>query len=1854
MEGIHTISILFIDSLIAFVPLCLAARVLQPQLAAKESTIPKAFPPLLATSAFGCTLLLSNLAYLYSNTDISVLSYHLFTAAIIIHLCFVFRYCTSIIDYVYSFKGSLVLGLSSFILIIFSIYFPLKTIPVSKEVFLEFDKSSYAYLMLLVFYWIVVWGSISYLGYDYARQQERHTTEHSKGKTIFYLGLINVSGSFLTLGYLISNLFILYFLVDLSLLLYLYLLCLLVFGEYDKSLPSSPMRLFKSSLTFRNLVVVMGLLLAAAILLNYNTENINYLWISVLFLVGIISAFLLSTSVAKPIKSLYNYLGALRNKQQPVDSVPLPSRGILSRFTEFSQQTLSELARLQNTCIESERDLDLIFNNPLFGIILLNPPDNRIIKVNDRFLELTGYQPSEVEGFPVDYLFSKEGCKLLREAINNPTGAGMPFIADLKGRNQDFIRVQTALSSMQTRQKARLALIIRELKIDAGSADLSLSDLVETIPIAAVIVNQKLRVEVINQKAARLISLDTSNCKGNRIKTLLYKPGRDNPWDRLSGNAEGGFEESFYNAADQPILLKVSWKKIEIEKNECIIVTLKPLTERKALQDTLHLMQTKHAEIRKMLDKFNEVTVEAELYSQLLKTLNNLFPTRCMLAYDYNESLEAYQLIHFIGIEPETVEGYGYLEILSQDQQILLSGKANQLQDEFQSLGLRAFLKHLQKHFPAGESNALFLAPLATKKQLLSLLVAIYDANYKPDIEDIRNMRLIYQESSRTLSQLKLNKLLQQQSDSMRLLQKRYIDEHNALLHLVDLFPSGLVICGANLLIKSINNHARHYLGVQDRHIMHSNILDIPGAALFKSAILKVRDNPQQKEIVRFEFKDDPRDKPQYLKAQIVGLCGENKRFEGLLIALENISSHVKRQKAIEELPAMISHEFRTPLTNIFGYLDILKSSLYARLTDEDHNIFESIDRQMATLRRMVDDMLDLARMKSDGLKIVPELVDVNELITEAVNDLKAEADVSNITLRAMPTSERLQAMADPLRIRQVLYNLISNGIKYASENGSVSVMAKESGEHVKVSVTDNGIGIPAHFQDRIFEPFFRVSPLLKQASAIQGSGLGLAISKIIIEKHKGMIAVKSKPGKGSTFYFTLPLADKPIDTPSKCRIAMKKSLEIFPLSNLFTSEVSYKENIILDTREYVDEQTIANWISKNKADVIIMPLLQGFHLISNGSALKLIYPFYQNECITVSNTLQQTRIPLPAAPSFWRNKTIVVGSRYSSCNLNLNRYLKLLKLNLHNDLTVEYATEPQIFDMLDRKKVDLAILDCVWGRIALSEGIGKQITLEGLETQGYNHGLFITADYLRANNSITRLLVNEILKGYKKLHENDKQVIQDLSGIILVPAEILEQCLHYYKKTPWEDIINFDKKLLGETIHLAVKYGIIDKELDIKQILVEEPLKYIKVTQTFEHDEQGDSSMDEPVSDSAEMQTPITTKVVSKIHRKPNILIIEDNTELQNLLKFTLSAHFNILQVYSLSEAIAFQPSERIDLILLDINLSDSKGIELLKKIREHLPFRETTIWVMSGQLSNNIKNKVISQGASQFIIKPFKMDWLKKKLGEHFHSESVKEVRKAMLQRRIPYMASDEPILVASMNPKVHLVLQTLSDKVKARFVKAGEDLEEIIFGEDLKWALLDTSLIEPDSLNRLDERLATEPRHRLGLIIIHKHGEKLPPRYRYAFRRYTRLPSNQQLMQDILTLKLLRSNLKTILVTDDVPENREFFKEVLLRLPAETILNDKGDAVPELISTREPDVQLLDFVLQGTSGLEVMQELENKRLLIPTVLVSMLSEDEELNALLHNPLVRFLARDKLFNMERLIEQIVTVLKAPLNFSE
>ena len=236
---------------------------------------------------------------------------------------------------------------------------------------------------------------------------------------------------------------------------------------------------------------------------------------------------------------------------------------------------------------------------------------------------------------------------------------------------------------------------------------------------------------------------------------------------------------------------------------------------------------------------------------------------------------------------------------------------------------------------------------------------------------------------------------------------------------------------------------------------------------------------------------------------------------------------------------SMITHELRSPLNTINGYLDLALEGIAGELNQQQREFVQRARASSEHLYALIEDLLLISRADAGQLRLNHEFIRLPEIIANAIEELELIAMDNEISIHVEIASDFPQMYADALRLQHVVRNLINNALRFTPPGGSVAISARvnniptatasteavatnEDKQQVEVYIRDTGYGIAPEYQKRIFERFYQMP--IAQSEQTSGQGLGLTVVKMIVELHGGRVSIESMPGTGSAFKFTLPL----------------------------------------------------------------------------------------------------------------------------------------------------------------------------------------------------------------------------------------------------------------------------------------------------------------------------------------------------------------------------------------------------------------------------------------------------------------------------------------------------------------------------------------------------------------------------------------------------------------------------------------------------------------------------------------------------------------------------------------------------------
>lgn len=313
--------------------------------------------------------------------------------------------------------------------------------------------------------------------------------------------------------------------------------------------------------------------------------------------------------------------------------------------------------------------------------------------------------------------------------------------------------------------------------------------------------------------------------------------------------------------------------------------------------------------------------------------------------------------------------------------------------------------------------------------------------------------------------------------------------------------------------VNLINEPAAQLLNVSRETVMNQPIIEVLGL----EEEYKFDDLLEERESVILDY--SKKNRPFILRGNFSVIQKETGFVNGLITVLHDITEQEKIESERREFVANVSHELRTPLTTMRSYLEALAEGAWK--DEEIAPSFLSVTQnETERMIRLVNDLLQLSKMDSKDYRLKTGWVNFNKFYDHIIDRFEMTKN-DDITFKRDLPKEAYFVDIDEDKITQVLYNIISNSLKYSPEGGQVTFRVRASDGFIIVSITDQGVGIPKNVIDKIFDRFYRVDKA--RARNLGGTGLGLAIAKEMVVAHGGKIWAESVDGKGTTVFFTLP-----------------------------------------------------------------------------------------------------------------------------------------------------------------------------------------------------------------------------------------------------------------------------------------------------------------------------------------------------------------------------------------------------------------------------------------------------------------------------------------------------------------------------------------------------------------------------------------------------------------------------------------------------------------------------------------------------------------------------------------------------------
>jgi PAS domain S-box-containing protein len=335
-------------------------------------------------------------------------------------------------------------------------------------------------------------------------------------------------------------------------------------------------------------------------------------------------------------------------------------------------------------------------------------------------------------------------------------------------------------------------------------------------------------------------------------------------------------------------------------------------------------------------------------------------------------------------------------------------------------------------------------------------------------------------------------------------------DERVKLQAIFSSIQDGVIVLDEHRNILFVNRAVCNMFKVEEDDVNGKPVMEAIPHPELKALLARSSDNPLKYHEINF-------DDGQVFNAHFTPI-----QNIGSAITMQDISYIKELDRLKSDFVHTVSHDLRSPLTSVLGYTELLER--VGPLNEQQRDFLQKLQGSVHHITTLVNDLLDLGRLEA-GFDTRREHVQLEGVLNYTVDTFDAQIKKKNIELSVEMDDDLLPIRANPIRIRQMLDNLVGNAIKYSPEGGRIQITVRHmSDQQLIIEVKDSGPGIPSNEQGRIFEKFYRASNVPAKAA---GSGLGLAIVKSIVESHQGRVWVESTIGQGAAFFVVLPVVEK-------------------------------------------------------------------------------------------------------------------------------------------------------------------------------------------------------------------------------------------------------------------------------------------------------------------------------------------------------------------------------------------------------------------------------------------------------------------------------------------------------------------------------------------------------------------------------------------------------------------------------------------------------------------------------------------------------------------------------------------------------
>ncbi|WP_231460171.1 PAS domain-containing sensor histidine kinase [Pedobacter sp. Leaf132] len=472
------------------------------------------------------------------------------------------------------------------------------------------------------------------------------------------------------------------------------------------------------------------------------------------------------------------------------------------------------------------------------------------------------------------------------------------------------------------------------------------------------------------------------------------------------------------------------------------------------------------------------------------------------------DNLQPDNPIVFCNLAFEHMTGYSRAEIIGHNCRFLQAQDRNQKQREILANCVKEgkeCVVEIRNYRKNGDLfwNELYVSPVKNDKGEVTHFIGVQnDVTSRKNAEhDLRQQKTL------------MEKQVQERTIALK-------ESEAFLTSIIETVREGLLVLDPEFNVLSANYHFLKTFKVSIEETVGKQLYELGNnqwnIPKLKELLIKIL--PTNNPVVDFEVEHDfPHigKKLMLLNAYRVELEGQFK--DQILLAIEDITDRKEIERRKDDFLSIASHELKTPLTTIKGYIQVLERIIPKDASEKFVNTFSKVSLYVERLNTLISELLDVSKIQTGNIELHMSEFDFDHLIRETVDGIQATFPGHKIMLQG---ETKAKVMGDESHIIQVINNLLSNAIKYSPDAKTIEVNIANVSEYVKVSVRDFGIGISPEDTAKVFERFYRGSEIQKK---FPGMGIGLYICDQIVKNHQGTLWVESEKNKGSVFSFTLP-----------------------------------------------------------------------------------------------------------------------------------------------------------------------------------------------------------------------------------------------------------------------------------------------------------------------------------------------------------------------------------------------------------------------------------------------------------------------------------------------------------------------------------------------------------------------------------------------------------------------------------------------------------------------------------------------------------------------------------------------------------